>query len=701
MPFNNNYNQNRPSGGRPWSGGGPRGNDRFHHGGGRPDHFHHGGGHPDRREAPGESSAGHTACSDKLKELLGGDRFINCESPSLRLDKFVTIGNKLKLREIQDFVALHNRRKPVAAAFAPKQGFQTFVATLRSNLIINQAGGVLENAGISIHPHFNVPYLPGSAVKGVARHAAWCEWNAENDEAKKECLAKRIAEIFGYPTGDERPRKDKDATRGGPDAYLDDYLAKRGWKDKITAGTAVFMAAFPCDATGNVAPASLKVDILTPHGGNDWTDPIPNPFPVVEKGTSFKFAVGSIDAFHAASGADAMNWLKKGLAQGGLGAKTAAGYGAFEIPGETPSASARIYTLRLVSPAFLRGAEEDEGTLRESSLRGVLRYWWRILFGSVLGPGDLGKLQTKVWGGSGEPPSASQIVIRLVPKTMTRAVPFDKESMAKSLPRSFKQNRTSGLAYASYGMDDMKKNSSGQKVRSQRKVLLPGAEWSLEVSFRPVSGVDVDALALHVDLALKALCTFGGIGAKSRKGFGSLYCGEELDIEDDALKTKLMDAARRFGFNPDAGKASDYSFLSDILPEQVCAETDTDNAWAVVDRIGFALQTTAASYKHKKEKAAAGLPRKIHGPLRDPLPHQRGRQHTPPENLRPEGGTLQRTPRFASPLFVHVAPGGNGKLKVNAIAFPSGLVRPCGISQDVLEDYLDDLDKVLRETKWR
>lgn len=699
MPFDSKFNRpggTRPwkSGGRPWNGGATRGNDRPHHGG-RPS---------DRHDASAEQSSGHTACTDKLKTLLGGDRFINCESPSLRLDKFVTIGSKMKLREIQDFVTLHNRKKPVAAPFVPSHGFEAFVATLRSDLIVDQAGGILENAGISIHPHFNVPYLPGSAVKGVARHAAWCEWNAETDETKKEAIANRIAEVFGYPTGDGRPAKD--ASRGGPDAYLDDYLAKRGWKDRKTSGTAVFMAAFPCDQNGNPAPASLKVDILTPHGGNDWTDPVPNPFPVVARGTSFQFAVGSIDAFHAGSVADALAWLKRGLAQGGLGAKTAAGYGAFTIAGETPPAAARTYTLRLMSPAFLRGAEDDEGLLREASLRGVLRYWWRILFGSVLGQGDLKKLEAKVWGGAGQPPSASQIIIRLVPKKATSAIPFNKESFAKKLPHGFQTQRfdkranrmvtaAPGLAYASYGMDD-----SGR----QRKVLPPGAEWTLEISFRPICGVDVNILAIHADLALKALCTFGGVGSKSRKGFGSLSCGEELDIASKTLESELNRASNHFGiepFEPDEESAADYSFFSDILPNPVCVELGTNDAWAAVDRIGFALQKTATSYKHKKEKAAAGLPRKIHGPKFEPLKRQIGHKHQPPENLRPEGGTLRQASRFASPLFVHVAPGSGGRLKVNAIAFPSDLVRPCGISQDVLKHYLDDLDDVLKNTQWR
>ncbi len=679
MPYHSN-NDNRHGGNRKWHGGGFRGDNRFSPMGG------YNGQHGGRDNRHGDDQAlGHTACSEELKKLLGGELFPECKSVSLRLDKFVTIGKKKKLREIDAVVKLHNKSSFKTETFAPRPDFAPVVGTLRSNLIINQAAGVLENAGISIHPHLNVPFLPGSAVKGVARHAAWLQWKGEPDGEKKKEIANRIAHTFGYPTGDK-----------GLDSYL--ASADCGWKGKAHSGSVVFMAAFPCDESGAAAPAALAVDILTPHGGNDWTDPVPNPFPVVKKGTSFKFFVGPAGFAGAEYIDSAVDWLKQGLSSGGLGAKTAAGYGVFEVKNAPRPTATKTYTLRLVSPAFLRGAEGDEGTLRESSLRGVLRYWWRILFRSVLSEADLKLLETKVWGGAGKPPTASQIVIRLVQTTPAKVVPFDKEAMVRALPRSFRQNRTTGLAYASYGMDDMKK-VNGNKVRVQRKVALPGVEWTLEVSFRPCGGVPADILAIHAELAIKALCTFGGIGSKSRKGFGSMDCGLKLDVGDKGLWSAMADAVAPFGFAIDPDKAGDYSFLSENILDCLSIPLGTRDAWAAVDRVGFALQSTASSFKHKNIKAVVGLPRRIHGPLKDrPLPHQR--YHTPPENLRPEGGTLQRVDRFASPLFVHVAPGDNGNLKVNAIAFPSGLVRPVNDSREVLEAYLEDIREVLQGTRW-
>ena len=632
-----------------------------------------------------------------VRSLLGGENFPECESSSLRLEKYVQFPERVRING--KMVDIHTKQEEIAAVkechkrFAkpvpvvePK-GAIPFFAKLRSRLIVNQTGGILENAGICLHPHFGAPYIPGSALKGIARHAAWCEWKAETDESRKKDLAERIAETFGCPTQADD---------------LDSELEKAGCSKQ--SGSVVFMAAYPCDKNGEATPATLAVDILTPHGRNDWTDPVPNPFLVVEKGTSFKFAVGPAKFDGAKHIDDAIQWLKKGLTGGGGGAKTSAGYGVFTIQGEHVSitTATKSYPLRLVSPAFLRGAEGDEGTLRESSLRGVLRYWWRILFRSVLSEVDVKALETKVWGGAGKPPDASQIVIRLIQTKQSAVVSFDKGAIARRLPAQFqsrsfdrRQNRNivtaPGLAYASYGMDD-----SGRR----RSVLHPGAEWRLEVSFRPRGDVSADILAIHAELALKALCTFGGVGSKSRKGFGSLDCGMELDIGESDFWNVMADALTPFGLALAPDKAGDYSFLSENRSDSLSVPLETCDAWAAVDRIGYAMQATATSYKHHREKAVAGLPRKIHGPdKRGALKHQHGRW-APPESLRPEGEILPKANRFASPLFVHVAPGENGNLKVNAIAFPSGLVRSIDDSREVLDAYLEDLQSILQETRW-
>lgn len=253
----------------------------------------------------------------RTKELLG-DTFNGCESPSLRLEKFVRIGDNAKREEIDAVVECQrkNGKVPVLPPLPP--GGVRFPARLKSRLIVNQAGGILENAGMCLHPHFGYPYIPGSAVKGVARHAAWCAWN-EAEEHEKARIAQDIARIFGYPTNDKG---------------LDSYLEERGYGTK-RGGCISFWAAEPD------GKASLVTDIVNCHhmkyyGSDDPStatdDESPNPqfFPAVEKDNTFVFTLVPVRDVGEAERDLAKKWLIQAITENGVGAKTSAGYGWFE-----------------------------------------------------------------------------------------------------------------------------------------------------------------------------------------------------------------------------------------------------------------------------------------------------------------------------------------------------------------------------------
>lgn len=245
------------------------------------------------------------------------DPFFRCESPSLRLEKFVRLGGTTKGEEVRSVVNCQQRNGREIPLCKPR-GAETFRATLEASLIVNQAGGILENAGMCLHRHFGTPFIPGSAVKGAARHAAWVAWKAEKDPEQKAKLAKEIAHLFGYPTNEKG---------------LDAYLAEMGWKE-ATAGTICFMAAVP------EGTAKLGVDIVNCHhkeyyAGNrpeavDDEAPIPNYFPSVQKGVRFVFTLipirGEKNALESAK-----KWLVEAITLQGMGAKTAAGYGWFSV----------------------------------------------------------------------------------------------------------------------------------------------------------------------------------------------------------------------------------------------------------------------------------------------------------------------------------------------------------------------------------
>ncbi len=604
------------------------------------------------------------------EELLGKD-FSECTSPSLRLTKYLYLEKNGKKTQLEAVARSQLQNGMNIPPIHFTSNAHTIAATLEGSLIVNQAGGILENAGVCLHPHFGGSYIPGSAIKGIARHVAWCEWKKEKDPEIKRQVAKEIARIFGFPTNDRS---------------LDTYL--KALREVPRSGAVCFMAAQPEKG------GALDLDILTPHGGNDWTDPTPSPFLVVKKGTVFMFTLVPTRGCEKRDFQKAIYYLKYALTTYGIGGKTAAGYGRFSIEGFTQSEeekTARNYILKLSSPAFLRGATtSSEGILREASLRGLLRWWWRFLYRSIYDEAELKRLETFIWGGAGESSTASKIGIRILQAPRGGATLFNKDAILKRLPR-VSQFRTSGLSYLSYGMAD---------GDTHRKVLEPTAriQWQIELFVRHTDDKYVKQVLDHAELALLALCTYGGVGAKARKGFGSLDCDNALPRN---LLKCLFTSVNGLPFKTNSDTLRDFSYLACTTTEGDIStiEITLKDPWLILDRIGHAIQAVATGYKHESDKAVLGLPRKIHGPLKSPMRHQMG-QWEPPEMLKAEGTLASNIKRYAMPMTIHLKKRSFGYC-VTTIIFPSGHVREENTSRTLLQEVQDSITTTLSQWEYK
>ena len=300
--------------------------------------------------------------TEEIQSLLG-KKLERLESPSLRLEKMLFMQKKQNFKEqqIDAVVKCHNSH-----AVFPRLGFadmpsaRRFIMQLRGRLLVNHAGGILENTGLCLHRHFGCPYIPGTAIKGIARHQAWIEWREALDgTAEKRSAALKLALVFGFPAGDPVPKKKggRDMNRPQDTDFLDHYLVVEfpelfgpGAPKETFGGTVCFLPAFPVTVNGK--RPRLAKDITTCHHSNyyrgkqpaafDNEQPNVLPFPVVESGVSFEFALKpgsraeSVQT-HAATElpqpfdplAFAEKCLRTGLQDHGLGAKTAAGYGWF------------------------------------------------------------------------------------------------------------------------------------------------------------------------------------------------------------------------------------------------------------------------------------------------------------------------------------------------------------------------------------
>lgn len=189
-------------------------------------------------------------------------------------------------------------------------------------LIVGLGNESVYETSITLHHTYGIPYIPGQAVKGVARNWIIAESFGKEEQALQDKL---FCRIFGSP---------KNSTLGEK------------------KGSIIFFDAYP------ITTPTIEVDIMNPHYGDyyqgkkppaDYLNPTPIPFLVVGKDTKFEFIIGSgnninitkatsLKSSELAKGMPddstlldiTHHWLKKALTDHGIGAKTAVGYGYFK-----------------------------------------------------------------------------------------------------------------------------------------------------------------------------------------------------------------------------------------------------------------------------------------------------------------------------------------------------------------------------------
>ncbi len=177
--------------------------------------------------------------------------------------------------------------------------FRVIEAAADWRLIVGLGSGHVLETGMTLHHIYGIPYIPGSAVKGVLHHWVKDKKNQAEDEDKHKFEDE--VPIFGSEDNNEQ---------------------------KIR-GNVIFMDAFP---VGNV---NFATDIMNPHYSEyyngetcpaDWQNLVPVNFLTLEK-TRFRFIFLSKNSAYLKKTA---NWLKEIFERKGIGAKTAVGYGYFK-----------------------------------------------------------------------------------------------------------------------------------------------------------------------------------------------------------------------------------------------------------------------------------------------------------------------------------------------------------------------------------
>lgn len=157
--------------------------------------------------------------------------------------------------------------------------------------------------------------------------------------------------------------------------------------------------------------------------------------------------------------------------------------------------------LEFVTPAFLGGADGESAELRAASIKGLIRYWWRVLYGSQCCD-ELLKHENEIFG-STENASNLRLFINLSDNAISPTVaPF---------PDAYGKGVNNILNYLAYG-----KRAMGRTTKDAW-YFKSGEHFCLIIRYSKKYSEEIMN-------ALSALITFGGIGAKNRNGYGSLFC---------------------------------------------------------------------------------------------------------------------------------------------------------------------------------
>ncbi len=206
--------------------------------------------------------------------------------------------------------------------------------SLKSRLIVGIGNPSPAETGLLLHHIYGVPYIPGTALKGITRWSVTIEIGEEIKKSSNLDIYKIFKMVNSYIENDEFEKKlQNDGLKLSSNIVDKIKKAQKIFGTKSSAGTVIFLDAFPDE---NVR---FKVDIMNPHYPKyydsakeppaDWQNPTPIPFLTVEVG-KFDFIL----VFTKKASDDhkklAEDWLKKALENFGVGAKTALGYGIFK-----------------------------------------------------------------------------------------------------------------------------------------------------------------------------------------------------------------------------------------------------------------------------------------------------------------------------------------------------------------------------------
>lgn len=183
-------------------------------------------------------------------------------------------------------------------------------------------------------------------------------------------------------------------------------------------------------------------------------------------------------------------------------------------------------SFEVVTPLFMSAFPKGEPEIRAGEIKGMIRFWHRAI------DPNYADNETAIFGGTE----------RHTPTMKIRIIPSNPEISCLQYKRDEKDKKTrkyiphdDGKIYLGYGALD-KDTLSRDKDTLSRQCIPAGTTFTMDITF--ASTLEKQYIAKFFR-ATQAMSLFGGVGGRSRRGFGSLNIQEMHGDVVDGIKYKF------------------------------------------------------------------------------------------------------------------------------------------------------------------
>ena len=204
--------------------------------------------------------------------------------------------------------------------------------------------------------------------------------------------------------------------------------------------------------------------------------------------------------------------------------------GKLQLTGAAMDIRWQDYSCTLVTPLYGGGVKAGEVdahmTIRASAIRGHLRFWWRLLAKHKyrLNPDEIRQRECALWGGLGDTPQASNVWVRIDTIANLEVEPWaEYEPARRGGGNSILTPATwAKAAYALFPAQGKRRGSLDEEA--PHGLAKPGLTWTLHLGLHYPEKAEAslcEDLNERVHEALRWWASFGGVGARTRRGLGA------------------------------------------------------------------------------------------------------------------------------------------------------------------------------------